>query len=134
MVNDIIADGLTRIRNAGMRRLEITRLIYSKLMVSVLEVFKEKGYIEDFKVVKSNSNEHKKSINVVLKYGENGLPAFTEITKVSKCGRRVYKGTEEIKRFKNGYGTIVVSTSQGVLSNDKAYKLRVGGEVLCTIW
>jgi small subunit ribosomal protein S8 len=54
--------------------------------------------------------------------------------RVSKPGRRVYKGKEDVKRFKNGYGTIIVSTSQGVLANDKAYELGIGGEVLCTVW
>ena len=56
------------------------------------------------------------------------------VKKVSKPGRRVYKGYEDIKRFKNGYGTLVISTNKGVLPNDKAYKLKVGGEVICSIW
>ena len=67
-------------------------------------------------------------------YNENDKTVINEIKKVSKPGRRVYKGKEDIKRFKNGYGTIIVSTSRGVLPNDKAYELGIGGEVLCTIW
>lgn len=59
---------------------------------------------------------------------------INELKRVSKPGRRVYQGKDEIKRFKNGYGTIVVSTSKGVLANDEAYKIGVGGEILCTIW
>jgi len=70
----------------------------------------------------------------VLKYDDNGRTVINEIKRISKPGRRVYKGKEEIKRFKNGYGTIVVSTSQGVLANDEAYKRGIGGEVLCSIW
>ncbi|MCW8838068.1 MAG: 30S ribosomal protein S8, partial [Thiovulaceae bacterium] len=71
---------------------------------------------------------------VVLKYDENGNTVINEMKRISKPGRRVYKGSEGIKRFKNGYGTIVVSTSKGVLPNDKAYELGIGGEVMCTIW
>jgi len=76
----------------------------------------------------------KKTINVVLKYDENGRTVISEVKRVSKPGRRVYKGKDELKRFKNGYGTIIVSSSKGVLPNDKAFELGVGGEVLCTIW
>jgi small subunit ribosomal protein S8 len=70
----------------------------------------------------------------VLKYDENGKTVINEMKRVSKPGRRVYKGRDDIKRFKNGYGTIIISTSKGVIANDKAYELGVGGEVLCTIW
>ena len=130
-MNDIIADGLTRIRNAAMRGLEVTQLIHSKLMESVLKVFEEKGYIESFKVIEEGN---KKFINVTLKYDENGNSVINELKRVSKPGRRVYKGYEDIKRFKNGYGTLVVSTNKGVLANDEAYRLKVGGEVICSIW
>lgn len=130
-MNDIIADGLTRIRNAAMRGLEVTKLNHSKLMEAVLKVFEEKGYIESFKVIEDGN---KKFINVTLKYDENGNSVIREVKKVSKPGRRVYKGYEDIKRFKNGYGTLVVSTSKGVLPNDEAYKEKVGGEVICSIW
>lgn len=131
MVNDIIADSLTRIRNASMRRLDVAKLLYSKMVEAVMKVFQEKGYIESYKVVEENG---KKSINVVLKYQDNGRPVINEIKRVSKPGRRVYKKCTEIKKFKNGYGTIVVTTPSGVLSNDEAHAKGVGGEVLCTIW
>ena len=131
MMNDIIADGLTRIRNASMRGLEVTTLNHSKLMEDILKVFEEKGYIESYKVIEDGN---KKFINVTLKYDENGNSVINEVKRVSKPGRRVYKGYEDIKRFKNGYGALVVSTNKGVLPNDKAYKLKVGGEVICSIW
>jgi len=70
----------------------------------------------------------------VLKYDDNGRSVINEVKRISKPGRRIYRGKEAIKRFKNGYGTIVVSTSQGVLPNDEAYKRGIGGEVLCSIW
>lgn len=131
MMNDIIADGLTRIRNAAMRGLEVTTLNHSKLMEDILKVFEEKGYIESYKVIEDGN---KKFINVTLKYDENGNSVINEVQRVSKPGRRVYKGYEDIKRFKNGYGTLIISTNKGVLPNDKAYKLKVGGEVICSIW
>jgi small subunit ribosomal protein S8 len=131
MINDLVADALTRIRNAGMRRLDTTTLVHSKSVEAMVGILSDKGYIESYSVVEDGV---KKSINVVLKYGENGRNVINELKRVSKPGRRVYKGKEEIKRFKNGYGTIIVSTSRGILPNDKAYELGVGGEVMCTIW
>ena len=91
----------------------------------------EKGYIESCNVVEDGV---KKTINVILKYDENGKTVINELKRVSKPGRRIYKQASEIKRFKNGYGTIIVSTSKGVITNDKAHELNVGGEVLCTVW
>jgi small subunit ribosomal protein S8 len=131
MMSDIIADGLTRIRNASMRKLDTTTLLYSKLMTNVLDVLKNKGYIESYKV---EDKDNKQSIVVRLKYDENGNSVINEVTRLSKPGRRVYKGYEELKSYKNGYGTIVVSTNKGVLANDEAYKQKVGGEVICSIW
>jgi small subunit ribosomal protein S8 len=131
-MNDIIADALTRIRNAAMRRLDVATLLHSNSVVGILKVLEAKGYIESFKVVDGQNN--KKTITVVLKYNENGLSVINELKRVSKSGRRVYKGATELKSFKNGYGTIVVSTNKGIISNNDAYKTNVGGEVLCTVW
>ena len=132
MVNDIIADSLTRVRNASMRKLEVTQLLYSKVVEAIMNILQEKGYIDSFNLVEKDGG--KKYINVVLKYDDNGNQVITELKRVSKPGRRVYKARDEIKRFKNGYGTLIVSTSKGVLSNDKAYSENVGGEVLCSVW
>ena len=131
MINDLVSDSLTRIRNSSMRRLEVATLVHSKTVEAVLSILADKGYIESFNVVE---NGVKKTINVVLKYDENGRTVINEMKRVSKPSRRVYKGVADIKRFKNGYGTIIVSTSKGVLSNDKAFELGIGGEVMCTVW
>lgn len=128
----MIADALTRIRNASLRRLDVTTLLHSNTVEAVLNVLQAKGYIDSFKVVEGDNN--KKTISVVLKYDDNGKTVINEVVRVSKPGRRVYKGYTELKSFKNGYGTIVVSTNKGVISNDEAYAAKVGGEVLCTIW
>lgn len=131
MVNDIIADSLTRIRNASMRGLDTAELYYAKIVVSILEVFKERNFIKDYKV---NDENGKQSISLQLAYDDKGQSVISEVTRISKPGRRVYKSRNELKRFKNGYGVIVVSTSKGVIANDKAYRENVGGEALCSIW
>ncbi len=134
MINDMIADSITRIRNASMRGQEVTKLLYSKIVESIVRILQEKGYIESYKVIEEGN---KKFINVVLKYEESGKkkkPVINEIKRISKPGRRVYRGKNEIKKFKNGYGTIIVSTSKGVLPNDEAYAKGVGGELLCSVW
>lgn len=131
MINDMVSDALTRIRNASMRKQEVTQLMHTKVVEALLGIFQDKGYIESFNVVEEGN---KKFINVVLKYDEKGNKVINEVKRISKPGRRVYKGAAEIKRFKNGYGTIVVSTSKGVLSNEDAHNAGVGGELLCSIW
>ncbi|AXH11695.1 30S ribosomal protein S8 [Halarcobacter bivalviorum] len=132
MMNDIIADALTRIRNAAMRKLEVATLLHSNTVVGILNVLEKKEYIEGFKVVDGENN--KKTIQVTLKYDDNERSVINEIKRVSTPGRRVYKNASEIKSFKNGYGTIIVSTNKGVIANDEAFAANVGGEVLCTVW
>ena len=130
-INDLVSDALTRIRKAGMRRLPVTTLVHSKSVEAVVNILVEKGYLESANVIEDGV---KKSIKVVLKYNDDGRCVINEMKRVSKPGRRIYKGRDDIKRFKNGYGTIIVSTSHGVLPNDKAYELGVGGEIMCTVW
>lgn len=132
MMNDLIADALTRIRNAAMRKLEVATLLHSNTVVGVLNVLLQKEYIAGFKVIDGINN--KKTIQVELKYDDKEKSAINEIVRVSKPGRRVYKPASEIKNFKNGYGTIILSTNKGIIANDEAFAANVGGEVLCTVW
>ena len=132
MMNDLIADALTRIRNAAMRRLEVATLLHSNTVVGVKNVLLQKEYIAGFKVIDWQNN--KKTIQVELKYDDKEKSAINEIVRVSKPGRRVYKPASEIKNFKNGYGTIILSTNKGIIANDEAFAANVGGEVLCTVW
>ena len=131
MMTDIIADSLTRIRNAAQRRLDVTTLLHSKTIEATVSILVDKGYLESYKV-KEDGN--KKTIKVVLKYDENGHSVINEVKKISKPGRRVYQTAAEVRSFKNGYGTLVVSTNKGVIANDEAFKQKVGGEVICSIW
>jgi small subunit ribosomal protein S8 len=132
MMNDLIADAITRIRNASMRKLDVTTLIHSNTVVAVLEVLKEKEYIESYNVEELDNN--KKAVKVALKYDDNDNGVINEVKRISKPGRRVYKNASELKSFKNGYGTIIVSTNKGVMANDEAHKQNVGGELLVSIW
>jgi len=132
MMNDLIADALTRIRNAAMSRLEVATLLHSNTVVGVMNVLLQKEYIAGFKVIDGQNN--KKTIQVELKYDDKEKSAINEIVRVSKPGRRVYKPASEIKNFKNGYGTIILSTNKGIIANDEAFAANVGGEVLCTVW
>ena len=131
MMTDIIADSLTRIRNAAQRRLDVTTLLHSKTIEATVSILVDKGYLESFKVKEDGP---KKTIKVVLKYDDNGHSVINELKKISKPGRRVYQSATEVRSFKNGYGTLIVSTNKGVIANDEAFKLSVGGEVLCSIW
>jgi len=131
-MTDPIADSLTRIRNAALRRLVKTELLHSKNIEAIVSILVEKGYLESYSVEDAGNN--KKSIKVVLKYDENEKSVINEIKKISKPGRRIYKGKDDIKSFKNGYGTLIVSTSNGVLPNDEAYKRGIGGEIICSVW
>jgi len=105
--------------------------MHSKSVEAIANILVEKGYLESCNIVEDGA---KKTINAVIKYDENGRSVINELKRVSKPGRRIYKGRDEIKRFKNGYGTIIVSTSKGILPNEKAYELGIGGEVMCTVW
>lgn len=130
MVNDIIADSITRIRNAYTRKKRDTTLLYSKIVEKSLAILKDKKYIDNFKVI---TKKDKQFLKVILSYDKDISP-INEITRVSKPGRRVYKPYTELKSFKSGYGTMVISTNKGVITNKQAYESKVGGEVLFSVW
>jgi small subunit ribosomal protein S8 len=130
-VNDPIADMLTRIRNAGMARNPRTTMPASKLLIAIAEILKAEGYIRDFHV------EERKPVSLLtldLKYGPDRRHSIRELKRVSKPGLRIYAGKNELPRVKNGLGTAIVSTPQGVLTGQEARRRGIGGEVLCTVW
>jgi small subunit ribosomal protein S8 len=131
MINDLIADSLTRIRNAAMRRLDSTTLMHSKTVEAVVAILADKGYIESFNVIE---NGVKKTINVVLKYDNNGRTVINEVKRVSKPGLRRYCGIEDVPRVLNGLGIAIISTSKGVITDKEAKDLNVGGEILCYVY
>ena len=129
-LNDLVSNVLTNIRNAIGVRHETTTVPASKLIGELLSIFKESGYIEDFRLMK---NDVQGSYKIYLKY-ENKKPVITGLKRISKPGLRVYVKKDKIPRVLNGLGTAVVSTSKGVISDRVARQQNVGGEVLCYIW
>lgn len=129
-LSDPISNLLTIIRNGMMIRKETVDVPASKMTEKILEIFKNRGYIEDFRLMKTNVQG---SYKVYLKY-ENKKSAIINLKRVSRPGLRVYKSRDEIPRVLNGLGTAVLSTSKGVVDGEEARKMNVGGEVLCYIW
>ena len=130
-MTDPIADMLTRIRNSQMRGKSVVLTPASKLRVRVLEVLADEGYIRGFEEIKGE-NGHP-AIEISLKYYE-GEPVIRELKRVSKPGRRVYMGVDDIPSVRQGLGVSIVSTSKGVMSDANARAANVGGEVLCTVF
>jgi len=130
-MTDPIADMLTRIRNAGMAQHPKLDIPSSNVKVAIAGVLKELGYIKNFKVI---TDDLQGVLRVYLKYDEQNNAVIHEITRVSKPGRRVYVGQDEIPRIKNGLGAAILSTSKGVMDDVAAREAKVGGELLCTIW
>ncbi|MCP5514056.1 MAG: 30S ribosomal protein S8 [Spirochaetales bacterium] len=130
-VSDPVADMLTKIRNAsraGFDRVDITP---SKLKLEIVKVLKNEGFIKNFKKIQQDGKNY---IRLFLKYDESEKPIIHGIEKISTPGRRIYSGYKEMPRVRNGYGTIVVSTSSGVTTGKKATEKKIGGELICSIW
>jgi len=130
-MTDPIADMLTRIRNAITSRHDRIELPSSKLKIEVAKILKSEGFIANYKVVEEGSQP---SLRLYLKYSDDGEPVIHGIERISRPGRRVYRGKEEIPQVLGGLGLAIVSTSQGVLSGQDAVRKGVGGEVLCQVW
>lgn len=130
-VNDPIADMLTRIRNAlGVRKRHVV-IPASKLLVEIARVLKSEGYIEHYSVTKDRPQP---MLRIQLKYNADQEPVLSGLQRVSKPGRRVYTKRQNIPLVLSGMGISVLSTPRGVMTGKKAYRLGVGGEVLCYIW
>ena len=130
-VSDPVADMLTKVRNAAMARHEKVDVPASKLKLEIVKILKTEGYIKNFKKV---SQDGLNCIRIFLKYDDENEPVIHGLKKVSTPGRRVYSGYKDLPRVYNGYGTVIVSTSQGVTTGKKAAEKMVGGELICTIW
>ncbi len=130
-LTDPIADMLTRIRNAVQARHEVVQIPGSKLNKAVLEQMLEEGYLAD---VTWQDDGRQGVILVRLRYDSRGESAIDGLQRLSKPGRRVYVGADDIPKARSGYGTVILSTSKGVLTDRKARQQGVGGEVLCSVW
>lgn len=127
---DQIADLITRIRNAILVNKNEISIPASKLKIAILEGLKRTNFIADYKIIESTPRN---SIQVVINQA-NETPRINEITKVSKPGRRVYAGVDELPKVKSGRGIILISTSKGVMTGDEAKAARLGGEILVKVW
>jgi small subunit ribosomal protein S8 len=131
MMTDLVADMLTRVRNALRNREESVTVVGSKLNCALAGVLKREGYIRDFAELETKPQT---SLKVYLKYGPDGEDVIQDIQRESRPGCRVYRGVEDLGTVMNGLGIFVVSTPQGVLSDRECRRQRVGGEVLCRVW
>ena len=129
-MTDPVADLLTRIRNSLVARHNAATVPYSRVKAEIVKVLNEEGYISGFKV------DEKKTfamLTIELKYDSNSEPAIRSLKRISKPGRRVYSGKDEIPQVLAGMGINILSTSRGILTGKRAREQGVGGEILCEI-
>ena len=131
MMTDPIGDMLTRIRNAGSARHVRTSCPSSRQKLAVAKVLKEAGFLADIAV---EARDGHPVMVIGLRYDDSGRTIIDGIRRVSTPGRRVYVGKEELPRVRRGLGVAVISTSKGILSDNKARDASVGGEVVCEVW
>lgn len=130
-MNSLVADTLARINNAQRAKHDFTIVKSSRYVKAILAVLKVEGYIEDFE--EFNQKEGINLIKIDLKYYRSE-PAIRSLKMISKPGCRVFKPVDELPRAFNGLGTIIVSTSKGVMADHKAIEERVGGELICEVY
>lgn len=128
---DKISEFLTRIRNAGLAKHEKVDVPSSNMRVGIATALRESGYIRNFKVVKDGKQG---MMRVYLRYTEDGNHVISDISRVSRPGRRVYVQCSQIPSVRSGFGTAILSTSKGVMASKAATEHGLGGELLCTIW
>lgn len=131
MVTDPIADMLTRIRNANSMRYKEVEVPASKIKNEIARILKQEGFINDYKVKKSNVQD---ILVLNLKYSDKKERVITGLKRISKPGLRVYAKTEEIPSVLSGLGIAIISTSKGLMTDKEARKEKLGGEVLAYIW
>jgi small subunit ribosomal protein S8 len=130
-INDPVADMLTRIRNAIQARHESVLVPHSKLKLAIAKILKEQGFVRDYDLPRGHAHP---TLRIHMAYREGRQPAISGLKRVSKPGLRIYVGKGEIPRVYGGIGTAIISTSRGVMTGREAWRLGVGGELLCYVW
>src|SRR3989338_3540977 len=125
MMTDPIADLLTRLRNAQTVKLPLVTIPYSKMKEAILKILRQEGFVTDFETVGEGI---RKQLAVTLKYTDQGSGVIETMRRVSRPGRRVYLGSDAMKPVRNGLGLAIVSTSKGVMTDQKARSQKLGGE------
>ena len=131
MVGDPVGDFIIRLKNAGAVAHESVSVPHSKLKMAIARVLKEAGFVKN---VEKRGKKVRKTIHVDLLYKADGTPRISDVKRISKPGRRVYKRADEIHPVRYGRGALVLSTSKGVMTDAQARKDRIGGEALFEIW
>lgn len=130
-MTDPIADLLTRIRNGHMARHDEVKMPASRMKLEIVKILEQEGYVEGHE---SEQDDKQGTLRVRLKYTREGDNAILGIQRVSRPGRRVYCGKDEIPKVLNGLGVTIVSTSRGVMTGSGCKDAGLGGEVLCNVW
>ena len=130
-ITDVIADMLTRIRNANSAKHETVDIPASSVKKAIADILVEEGYISGYEVL---DNGNQGTIRVTLKYGANKTKVIQGLKRVSKPGLRIYTSCEDMPRVMKGLGIAILSTSKGIMTDKKAKALHVGGEVLAFVW
>jgi len=130
-ITDAIADMLTRIRNANSAKHETVDIPASNVKKAIAQILVDEGYIKSFTVIEDNKQG---MIRVTLKYGVGKTRIISGLRRISKPGLRIYAGCEELPRVMRGLGIAIISTPKGIMTDKKARKENVGGEVLAYVW
>ena len=130
-MTDPIADMITRIRNGISAKKEFVQIPASNIKREILKVLKEEGFIEEIEI---SDSKIQGTLNVKLKYGPRNEKVINGIKRISKPGRRVFKNSGEIERFRSGLGFSIISTNEGVMTDRDSIKRGIGGEILLNVW
>ena len=130
-ISDVIADMLTRIRNANSAKHETVDVPASNLKKAIADILKDEGYIAGYQIVEDGKQG---IIRITLKYGRGKQRVIQGLRRISKPGLRIYSNCEDMPKVMNGLGIAIVSTSKGIMTDKKARELNVGGEVLAFVW
>jgi small subunit ribosomal protein S8 len=130
-INDHISNLLARLRNAQLARFEQLEIPATSVLQNIVQILKEEGFIKGYRIV---SEQHMNRLRIALKASPDTGYAIKGMRRVSRPGRRVYVGKDDIPTVKNGFGVAIVSTSKGVMTGEKAKKMSIGGELLCEVW
>lgn len=130
-ISDVIADMLTRIRNANSAKHETVDVPASNMKKAIADILKEEGYIAGYQIIEDGKQG---VIRITLKYGRGKQKVIQGLRRVSKPGLRIYSNCEDMPKVMNGLGIAIVSTSKGIMTDKKARELNVGGEVIAFVW
>ena len=132
--SDNVGDMIAMIKNANQRKHQKVGIPHSRLKEGVAKVLKHEGYVTDIQVVAHEKKPERKTLWLYLKYDTEGQRVLSDIVRISKPGKRVFRSISNVDRVLDGLGITVLSTNRGILSDRQAKKQKVGGELICKVW